>query len=233
MASSVQRPVILVGLEGNIGAGKTSLLDYARLIPNVAVLYENEIAWRNQNGQDLLAHYYRSPQQHAATFQFVIQRYQALDMRVAVQEAQRNHSVLVTERTPAAGEIFIKEARARGQLDKVAYDSLIEGTDMLNREFRYQHIIYLFTSYEQAYERTNKRRQDREKEGRYEPLVPKSHVKNLHERYEKWIQTKEKDPDVTVHVIHGNSNLVDVEKELAQILHNIMIHEDSLYAETK
>ena len=233
MASSRLRPVILVGLEGNIGAGKTSLLDYARSIPNVSVLYENEAAWRNQNGQDLLARYYHSPQQHAATFQFAIQRYQALDMRLAVQEAQQNHHILVTERTPAAGEMFIREAREQGQLDKVAYDTLTEGTDLLNREFRYQHIIYLFTSFEQAYERTKKRRQDRQREGRYEPPVPKRHIRNLHDRYEKWIHTKKADPSVTVHVIHGNSNLVEVKKELANILTHIMTREDSLYAKTE
>ena len=60
----------IFSIEGNIGAGKTTLMNQLeKLLPDAVYLYEPVNQWKNKGGDDLLKAFYECPKRWCYTFE--------------------------------------------------------------------------------------------------------------------------------------------------------------------
>lgn len=171
-----------VAVEGNIGSGKTTFLEYFKKYQNVCVLSEPVEMWRNCNGHNLLALLYQNPKQWCFSFQSYVQ----LTM---LQQHMKptNCPIKLLERSIYSAKYCFVE--------KMARDNTIPppSAAVINEWFKWitenvdvsvDLIVYLRTTPEVVYDRVLKRSRQEEK------TVSLEYLKEIHEMHEKWLYYK-------------------------------------------
>lgn len=217
--NSTTRPYTIV-VEGNIGSGKTTFLQPFTTIPQVEVLEEPVKEWRSlDNGRhNLLELMYTDPTRWSLLFQTYVQ----LTML-------RQHSkpaikpVRIMERSLlSARYCFVENLHERGQMTEAEYAVLSEWFNFLvtcpNLDFGIDHIIYLRTDPEVAYERVKKRRRHEEH------LIPIEYIRDLHNLHEDWLfrRTKFQPLQAPVTVVDANQDLEAVKEECLRLEENLI-----------
>jgi len=185
VSGSVSKRPFTIIVEGNIGSGKTTFLQPFTKINQVEVVEEPVKEWRNLDGRhNLLELMYQDPKRWSLLFQTYVQ----LTML-------RHHSkpstqpVRIMERS-LARYCFVENLYEGGQMTDAEYVVLSEWFNFLvtcpKLNFGIDHIIYLRTDPEVAYERVKARSRHEEH------LIPYSYIKDLHQLHEDWLKEKTK-----------------------------------------
>lgn len=104
--------VNIVCIEGNIGAGKTTVLNILR--KRGYVVYEENL----NNWGDILAKFYADPVRWTFTLQVAI----LSDMYEQYSEIQTSkENIVFVERSPDTSNIFALNAKANGNMDDIEY----------------------------------------------------------------------------------------------------------------
>ncbi|MCK5632159.1 deoxynucleoside kinase [bacterium] len=173
-------------IEGNIGAGKTTFLQIiGQELPNVKIVDEPLDAWNNKkHGQSLLANFYQDTPRWAFTMEMF-----TLMCRVQehIKEQKNIYQRVVMERSIYSGYYcFALNSYKQGFMDKLEWE-------IHKRWFNYlvkdscknpQGFIYLKTSAEVAYQRTQKRNREGEE------TIPLSYFQQIEDRLEKFLIKK-------------------------------------------
>jgi deoxyadenosine/deoxycytidine kinase len=181
--------MVLVTLEGNIGAGKTTFLrrvDAALAAAGIAhvVLYEPVDVWTSTRveGRSMLERFYEDKAGHALAFQFFV-----LQTRVQqMLECLREHpgKVIVTERCHVTDcRIFARLMQASGYLkphEMLVYTRWYDTVCGLLSQYL-QGIVYLRASPSVCVQRIIQRAR------RGEETITLEYIKRLHDAHESWI----------------------------------------------
>ena len=185
-------------VEGNIGAGKSTVLRYASEYPDekLDIHLEPVDVWIKLG---IIKAYYNDPRKYATTFQSVAF---ATHFSIAAQPRVPNHT-RVLERSIAANKIIFAAAQYElGNMDDTEwnaynywYDAITSKfTDVLNANV----IIYLRASPETCMRRINTR--DREAE----TSISLDYIQLLHNKYEAWLMSPE---------MRDRVHVIDVDKD--------------------
>lgn len=172
---------LAVSVEGNIGSGKSTFLEYCAKHPSVTVFPEPVEKWENLNGVNLLQNMYTDPLKWALPFQIyagatVLQNYQA-----AVSTRIR----LVERSLLSARNVFVKHMKQHGTMDPLT-DSIL---DTWFDAALYEHsasphaVIYLRTTPAVAYTRLRRRSRSAES------ATSLGYLTELHDLHETWISS--------------------------------------------
>jgi len=215
-SESNERPFTII-VEGNIGSGKTTFLQPFTNINKVEVVEEPVKEWRNLDGRhNLLELMYQDPKRWSLLFQTYVQ----LTML-------RHHSkpstkpVRIMERS-LARYCFVENLYDRGQMTDAEYAVLSEWFNFLvtcpKLSFGIDHIIYLRTEPEVAYERVKARSRHEEH------LIPFSYIKDLHELHEDWLKRKTKFQPLPapVTIIDANQDVESIQSQYQQLTNNLI-----------
>lgn len=184
---------IIVSIEGNIGAGKTTFL--SRLIElypqDIEIIYEPVNIWvaYNVTGMDeevsLLSKFYEDPKQYAFPFQVAVMTSQMQTLIKQIGESMKK--IIVVDRSLFSsyhvfcqalyhdGKLTIIELEILTQLMKMFEDHLL----LYGYEFYYH--IYLYTDPEVCLERIRKRARAEEVN------ISLDYLKQLHEHHQLWL----------------------------------------------
>ena len=113
----------IYALEGNIGAGKTTILKLiAKNFKDVEFVEEPVKEWQNLGGMNLLDSFYSNPQRWGFTFEFysMLTKIQAL-----LKAADSDKPIIIIERSILSNKIFIDISNELGKLEKMEYIMLI------------------------------------------------------------------------------------------------------------
>jgi deoxyadenosine/deoxycytidine kinase len=155
----------IISIEGNIGAGKTTLIQQIEdlHLPNVMVLREPVDEWmkvQDSTGKNILEHYYSDPKKYAFTFQTVAFHTRLANITKAVQSGSQ---IIVCERSlQSDANIFAKMLFEDGTMDEIsycAYESIYQ--DGMNK-YPLDAVIYLDVPPETCKERIIMRRRSGE-----------------------------------------------------------------------
>ncbi len=178
---------LLIVVEGNIGAGKSTFLRILKERLNLDIIYEPTDKWQNiGDGGNLLDLFYKDIKRWAYTFQSFafITRVEAINERLKNSKAKY---VQILERSVYSDRFcFAKNCYEAGlmsslewQIYKDWFKWLVEGYTEKPDGF-----IYLKTDPKTCYSRMLKRDRDEEKS------VPLSYLELLHKKHEDWLINK-------------------------------------------
>ena len=152
----------IYALEGNIGAGKTTILKMlAKNFKDVEFVEEPVKEWQNLGGMNLLDSFYSDPQRWGFSFEFysMLTKIQAL-----LKAADSDKPIIIIERSILSNKVFMDLSNELGKLEKMEYCMLIN-TYNFYLEHVYPQIsgiIYLDTPVEECMKRIAKRNRGEE-----------------------------------------------------------------------
>lgn len=205
MKKDVGQKKFTVSVEGNIGSGKTSLLQHFVDSPNTEVQQEPVSKWRNMQGHNLLAMMYEDPSRWALTFQTYVQ----LTMLETHTKPQEKPVKLMERSIYSAKYCFVENLYKNGQMPDFEYMVLTKWFDWIvqNEDCKLDLIVYLQTKPETCHERIKQRCR------KEESTIPLDYLRTLHEFHENWLikQTQFALP-APILVLDGNSDLPEMLK---------------------
>lgn len=210
----INRP-LRVHVEGNIGAGKSSLLDFLKKKSCIEIHSEPLNKWQDLNGDNIFDLYYSDPEKYAYTFQSY----------VLLTLAQRNletseKPVQVYERSiQSTQQCFLRALNKTKAIDSSMKSILDEYVDFLNNHFNDDSdlIIYVRTTPSTVFDRIKNRGRSEERS------IEKKYLTLLNTLHENWIGRQKKG---RVFTIDGNLKFEELENEYKNCFHAI---EQALY----
>jgi deoxyadenosine/deoxycytidine kinase len=152
----------IYALEGNIGAGKTTIMKIIGSHFNDVEFVEEPVKqWQNLGGMNLLDAFYSDPKRWGFSFEFysMLTKIQAL-----LNAANSDKPIIIIERSILSNKIFMDLSNELGKLDKMEYCML-----MNTYNFYLEHvypqlagIIYLDTPVDECIARITKRNRGEE-----------------------------------------------------------------------
>ena len=152
----------IYALEGNIGAGKTTILKMIdKHFKDVEFVEEPVKEWQNLGGMNLLDSFYSNPQRWGFSFEFysMLTKIQAL-----LKAADSDKPIIIIERSILSNKIFMDLSNELGKLDKMEYCMLMNTYDFYLQNIYPQlsGIIYLDTPVDECIKRITKRNRGEE-----------------------------------------------------------------------
>lgn len=191
----------IVSLEGNIGAGKSTIIDILRQkyetdpekyfgkLANAKIVFMQEPVdvWTSVcdsvTGESILQKFYKDPKTYAFAFQVMVYNTHLEAFRRVVRE-NPDCVLLICERSIDAGRhIFTKMLCDDGMIDDVCYQVYKNLFDSTANEFSLDAVLYLDVAPEVCLERIGVRA--REGEGG----IPLEYLQRCHQYYEKWLSS--------------------------------------------
>ena len=179
------KPTRIISLDGNIGVGKTTLLDHIqKRFPDVIIVKEPVDVWsqlKDEQGSSLLELFYKDKRRYAFTFQQAAMLSRLLLLQKAVAEAKPG-SLILTERSVLTDRfVFAEMLKASGDLSKLEKDLYDQWYDAFAAQLPIAGIVYITTSVDTAFERI----QTRAREG--EATISKEYLKALDWQHQVWL----------------------------------------------
>ena len=152
----------IYALEGNIGAGKTTMMKIiGQDFTSVEFVEELVSQWQNLCGINLLDAFYSDPERWGFSFEF----YSMLSkIKALLNAANSDKPVIVIERSILSNKVFMDLSHELGKLEEIEYSML-----MNTYHFYLQHvypqlsgIIYLDTPVDECIKRITKRNRGEE-----------------------------------------------------------------------
>jgi len=152
----------IYALEGNIGAGKTTILKLlGKHFKDVELVEEPVKEWQNLGGMNLLDSFYSDPQRWGFSFEF----YSMLTkIKALLNAANSDKPIIIIERSILSNKIFMDLSNELGKLDKMEYCMLMNTYDfyLQNVYPQLSGILYLDTPVDECIKRINKRNRGEE-----------------------------------------------------------------------
>ena len=151
----------VISIEGNIGSGKSTLVEYLRehMTDNVVYVDEPVNKWdviRDVDGRTILQKFYDNPKKYAFSFQIM-----ALVTRFnAIRDAMQAHpdAIIITERSLYTDKlVFAKMLSESGEIEDVNYQIYLNLYDVFVVQCPIESIIYVKTEPTICRERITKR----------------------------------------------------------------------------
>jgi deoxyadenosine/deoxycytidine kinase len=163
----------LVSIEGNIGAGKTTIMEKLkkRYADDERFLFIEEPVemWQqicDKMGKNMIQKYYENPTRYAFAFQIMAFQTRLQLLKEAIEYAAENQqitTILMERSLDADYHIFAKMLAEEGVMEKVEYEIYLQMSTEALKEYAVDGIIWLDTDYEECFRRVEKR--GREGEG--------------------------------------------------------------------
>ena len=152
----------IYALEGNIGAGKTTILKIiGKNFKDVEFVEEPVKQWQNLGGMNLLDSFYTDPKRWGFSFEFFSM---LTKIKALLNAANSDKPIIIIERSILSNKVFMDISEELGKLDKMEYRMLMNTYD-----FYIQHvypqlsgIIYLDTPVDECIRRITKRNRGEE-----------------------------------------------------------------------
>uniref|UniRef100_T1J4A4 NudC domain-containing protein 1 n=1 Tax=Strigamia maritima TaxID=126957 RepID=T1J4A4_STRMM len=171
-----------VVVEGNIGCGKTTMLNYFSNNNDIEIHSEPVNKWRNLMGHNLLDLMYKDPSRWSLTFQTYVQ-YTMVELHNRIQQSP----VKMMERSIySARYCFVENLFRAGKMPTAEHIVLDQWFQWLikNTNTNVDLIVYLRTTPEDVYKRIVSRARPEERS----IMVP--FLATLHELHEEWLVKK-------------------------------------------
>lgn len=172
-------------IEGNIGTGKSTFLKKLNEDLNCDIIYEPLEQWidtKDQNGKNILDHFYKDTNRWCFTFQV-----NALITRsISINKPQESKYRFVERSVFTDKHVFAENSFKSGNMNQIEMDLYNKYFDWIQEHFETKPdgIIYLRADPETSYERIKKRSRDEES------IIPLDYIKQIHEKHENWLQNE-------------------------------------------
>lgn len=216
-------------VEGNIGCGKTTLLDKLEKNNQFEVIREPVDLWLQIKGSDeknLLQQFYEEPERYAYLFQTMV-----FKTRLESLDHQQTKNFRFSERSIWTDRyVFGKSCINSNKMNDLETNSYKFWFDWLEEKFfkKPDGIIYLRTNPEKCLERI------RERARHEESTVSLEYLKEIHNYHEEWLSEWKQTPILTIDNNNDNDwdNILDQVNnfvDFTPITNNYSEYDETLY----
>ncbi|CAG9830688.1 unnamed protein product [Diabrotica balteata] len=216
----VDRP-FRVSVEGNIGAGKSTLIKYFQNMPGIETYLEPLEWWRNVDGHNLLDLMYSDVHEWLRVFQTYVQL-----TRLKIQTSKPSSSsttVQMFERSIQNNRFcFLEQAYRSGYIHGADYSVIDQWYRWIraNEDIALDLIVYLRSSPETVYERVKARKRPEENS------LSLEYLKELHDSHERWLMSDdERFNTIPVLVLDADKTLDEIIEQYKQNENKILGYE--------
>jgi len=214
---------IIISIEGNIGSGKTTILNRLKAEfmnqqtqKKILFLREPVDIWEtvkdNQN-ETILSKFYKNPAKHAFAFQVMAFSTRLTILREAIQNNPDVEIILCERSLDADKEIFAKMLHDDGVIEDTDYQIYNMFYNEITKQPEVKQlsgVIYINAEPEVSFERTKIRARDGES------TITLGYLKECHVYHEKWIGDK-KQANLNYPVLNINANGLISEEQINSI----------------
>lgn len=176
-------------IEGNIGAGKSTMLEYFSKLDFVETVPEPVEKWQNLHGHDILKMTYEEPRKHGFKFQSYV-------LLTSIENYIKPHRkpLRVMERSIFSQKCFIRINNEIDFIDDSSAVILNEWSNFAIRNFKIKAdaIIYIRTTPEKLLKRVHSRGRQGEEN------INLEYLQRIHNAHEDWLLSREKDTKIII-----------------------------------
>jgi len=183
----------IISIEGNIGAGKTTILDnlkeYLKHDKEIIVLKEPVDIWESIidiENETILQKFYKNPLKHAFTFQVMAFVTRLSILRKTVKENPQCKLIICERSLEADRHIFAKMLYDDDLIEDINYKIYLKFYEEYKNDFQLDGIIYIDADAEVCFQRIAKRGRNGE-EG-----VTLDYLKNCKKYHDEWLLKNDK-----------------------------------------
>ncbi len=202
----------IYSIEGNIGAGKTTILKIiGKKFDDVTFVEEPVSQWQNLGGDNLLEKFYKDPERWGFTFEF----YSMLSkIKCLLKASESEKNIVIIERSLLSNKIFFDISKDMNKLNDLEYGMLINTYNfyMQNIYPMLNGIIYLNTPVDLCVQRIIQRNRGEEVN------VDKNYLLMLKDKFDE-LSNYSTIPSL---VIDGNFDLERDSTKVGIEIHNFM-----------
>lgn len=197
-------------IEGNIGAGKTTLTSWLSNNTDYLIIPEPLEKWHCLNGFNLLKAYYENQEQWAMTFQ----SYTILTMMKRHWYTTNSRIKIMERSLMSTDKCFIPLMFKNNVLNKQQKEVLQEWISFLTDifEFEVDAIIYIRTDPKTNYDRIRNRARLGENR------ITLTYLQNLHELYDEWLRGSS---EIPIYEINGMATQDEVTRQVLDIINHL------------
>lgn len=206
---------IIVSIEGNIGSGKSTLVEklksiyaiddnsYNFNVDNIIFLQEPVNEWediKNENGNTMLELFYKDQNKYAFSFQMMAYISRLSLLKKTCEE--NKNSIIITERSLFTDrDVFAKMLYDEKKISLENYTIYMKWFDTFINMFHISHIIYIDTSPNICFERIEKRNRNGESS------IELSYLEQVHNYHLKMLEKFEESNLIKISTLSGNDNI--------------------------
>ena len=199
-------------IEGNIGAGKTTILNIiGKNFDDVTFVEEPVSQWQNLGGENLLEKFYQDPERWGFTFEF----YSMLSkIKCLMKAADSEKNIIIIERSILSNKIFIDISKEMNKLNDLEYGMLINTYNFYKQNVYpiLNGIIYLNTPVDVCVQRIIQRNRGGENN------LDKNYLLMLKEKFDELSNNS----TIPTLVIDGNFDLERDSNKVGRDIHSFM-----------
>ena len=199
-------------IEGNIGAGKTTILKIiGKNFDDVTFVEEPVSQWQNLGGENLLEKFYQDPERWGFTFEFY-SMFSKLKCLMKAADSEKN--IIIIERSILSNKIFIDLSKEMNKLNDLEYGMLINTYNFYKQNVYpiLNGIIYLNTPVDVCVQRIIQRNREGENN------VDKNYLLMLQEKFDELSNNS----TIPTLVIDGNFDLERDSNKIGRDIHSFM-----------
>ncbi len=210
------KAIRIISIEGNIGAGKTTILDklQERLSgnPDIIFLREPVDIWETirsrETGENILQSFYGNPKKYAFTFQVMAYSTRLSNLRKAITK-NPNSSIIICERSLCADkEIFAQMLYDDGTMDDIQYQVYNRFYNEYTCEYKLDSAIYIDADATTCYNRI----QLRNRAG--ESAIDIEYLQKCNQYHDNWLLHQNPNNEIDVCRIDAN---IDVSYDINDV----------------
>jgi deoxyadenosine/deoxycytidine kinase len=192
---------MLIAIEGNIGTGKTTIIEYLKKTyqedPSVIFIEEPLEQWLNlkdTDGQNILGKFYGDPERWSYSFQMHAFITRAKD--ILSKDTQTN-TIIIERSIMTDRNVFTSLLKDSGKVSELEWQLYEEWFSWLTDHFKSitpNGYIYLKADPNISYQRMVNRTREEEQS------VPLEYIKSVSDKHDKWLLETESSPVETIEV---------------------------------
>ena len=180
---------ILISLEGNIGAGKSTFIEHLEYIlqkqSGWIFLKEPVHIWEtivDEQGKSVLANFYEDPQKYAFAFQIMAFTTRYQELKRIVKENPHCKGIICERSLESDKHIFAKMLHKDGLMDKLMYTIYDKYFQEYEGNFRLDGVIHVDASPDTCFERVKLRSRNGES------TISLEYLQTCHKFHLQWLE---------------------------------------------
>ena len=203
----------LISIEGNIGSGKSTIINFLRTFDSDNVIFVDEPVdeWTSifdSSGKNALVLFYENKEKNSFWFQILAYITRLRNLLKVLEKSQ--NKIIVSERSIYTDHyVFASMLYESNYLSEMEWKTYKYWFDTFDKVTSLDAIIYVNTSPEECLKRINERSRVEEQD-----KIPLEYLQSCHKKHEEWIYNS----NIHQVLINGNNNKETVQSDITKAM---------------